>query len=67
MTSLHTLPVPHPTSTAHEHAWLIESRHTTSEGVLLYVRCGDCGTRRVDLQTFSAMPPAPLSVELHAR
>ncbi|PCE14777.1 hypothetical protein AUC47_15550 [Microbacterium sp. SZ1] len=67
MTSLHTLPVPHPTSAAHEHAWLIESRHATSEGVVLYVRCGDCGTRRVDLQAFPAMPPAALSVELDAR
>lgn len=67
MTSLHILPVPLPLSATHEHAWLIESRHPTSEGVVLYVRCGDCGTRRVDLQTSSAMPPAPVSVELDAR
>jgi len=66
MTSLNTLPVPRPTSPAHEHAWLTESRHRTSDGVVLYVRCLDCGTRRVDLQTLSTLPPAALSVELDA-
>jgi hypothetical protein len=67
MTSLHTLPIPRiPTApaAAHEHAWLIESRHRTSEGMLLYVRCEGCGTRRVDAQSHSHRPPTALSREL---
>lgn len=66
MTSLHTLPIPQPTVRPHEHAWLAESRHPTSEGVVVYVRCADCGTRRVDLQTAATAPPAALSAELRA-
>lgn len=65
MTSLHTLPIPQPTARPHEHAWHVDSRHATSEGVVVYVRCEECGTRRVDLQTRSTMPPTALSVELH--
>ncbi|WP_144874064.1 hypothetical protein [Microbacterium sp. 1.5R] len=64
MTTLHTLPLSRPTSLSHEHAWLVDSRHRTSEGVLLYVRCGECATRRVDLQTHPAAPPSAVSIEL---
>jgi hypothetical protein len=66
MTSLHTLPIPQQTAPSHEHAWLVESRHPTSEGVVVYVRCADCGTRRVDLQVAPTIPPAALSTELRA-
>lgn len=65
MTSLNTLPITHIVTPAktHEHAWLVESRHPTSEGIVLYVRCGDCGTRRIDLQTNPHMPPTAASTE----
>lgn len=45
----------------HEHSWATESRHPTSAGHVLYVRCTACGTRRVDLQGHREQPPAPLS------
>lgn len=62
MSSLHTLPVPCPIPVgAHEHSWLIESRHATSEGTILYVHCVGCGIRRVDLQAHPHSPPAALS------
>lgn len=66
MTALPTLPIPripHPTTT-HEHAWLVESRHPTSEGTVLYVRCAACAARRVDLQPHPHVPPTALSAEL---
>lgn len=65
MTTQNTLPIPRvrPPAETHDHAWLVESRHPTSEGVVLYVRCGDCGTRRVDLQSHPHTPPAALSRE----
>lgn len=68
MTSLHTLPIPRiPAHTAvHEHAWLVESRHRTSEGHVLYVRCSSCTARRVDVQAHAHLPPAALSRELGA-
>ena len=49
---------------AHEHGWSVESRHTTSAGYVLYVRCAGCGTQRVDLQEGDTLPPRPLSVEV---
>ncbi|WP_433584629.1 hypothetical protein [Microbacterium hydrocarbonoxydans] len=61
MTALHTRPIPQPITTAHEHAWSVESRHRTSDGTVLYVRCGDCGTRRVDVEQHPSMPPSALS------
>jgi hypothetical protein len=66
MTSLNTLPIPRirPTTAPHEHAWLVESRHPTSEGVVLYVRCTACGARRVDLQSHPHVPPTAMSAEL---
>ena len=65
MTSLHTLPIPRirPHAETHEHAWLVESRHPTSEGLVLYVRCAACDTRRVDLQRHPQTPPAALTRE----
>lgn len=33
---------------AHEHGWVTESSHTTSEGRIVYVRCVTCDARRVD-------------------
>ncbi|MFK4791612.1 hypothetical protein [Microbacterium sp. ZW T5_56] len=33
----------------HEHGWVTESRHRTSEGIVVYVRCVDCDARRVDV------------------
>lgn len=44
-----------------EHGWVTESRHATSEGVVLYVRCGRCGARRVDLQPIAPAVPVGLS------
>lgn len=61
MTSLHTLPIPRPIEATHEHAWLVESRHATSEGTVLYVRCAECGARRVDAQPHPTLPPEALS------
>ncbi|MGW9157856.1 hypothetical protein [Microbacterium sp. NPDC055665] len=68
MTSQNTLPIPRvrPSAETHEHSWVVESRHPTSEGVVLYVRCGDCGIRRVDLQSHPHTPPAALSTEAGA-
>ncbi|WP_245579895.1 hypothetical protein [Brevibacterium album] len=51
---------------AHEHGWRVESRHATSEGWVLYVRCGECGVRRVDLAKHPGAVPAALSVEVGA-
>ena len=48
----------------HEHGWRVESCHATSAGELSYVRCGECGTRRVDLQEPSHLTPVPISTEL---
>ncbi|MBQ3358142.1 MAG: hypothetical protein IJG47_04485 [Microbacterium sp.] len=58
MTSTDTLPILRPTTAlmAHEHFWLTESRHSTSEGIVVYVRCGACTARRIDLHPSSAAP-----------
>lgn len=61
MTALHTRPIPRQTASMHEHAWLVESRHPTSDGVVLYVRCDDCGVRRIDVQAHPQSPPTALS------
>lgn len=50
-------------ATAHEHGWGVESRHATSEGAVVYVRCTACGARRVDLQELPTLPPRALSAE----
>lgn len=49
---------------AHEHGWHTESRHVTSTGYVLYVRCGTCGARRVDAKNWGALVPSPTSAEL---
>ncbi|MFE7224848.1 hypothetical protein ACFU7D_08705 [Nocardioides sp. NPDC057577] len=49
------------TNATHEHGWLTESSHQTSEGRVLYVRCAQCGVRRVDLQPHPLLPPRSLS------
>ncbi|MDR6867624.1 hypothetical protein J2Y69_002228 [Microbacterium resistens] len=50
-----------PGEQEHEHAWLTESRHRTSQGELLYVRCTACSARRVDLLPSSGLPPTAAS------
>ncbi|MBW9208643.1 hypothetical protein KV100_03175 [Mumia sp. zg.B21] len=55
-----------PVST-HEHAWLTESHHATSDGMVRYVRCPECGARRVDLQRHPDAPPAGTSRVVDAR
>ena len=66
MTSLNSLPIPRvrPITKTHEHAWLVESRHPTSERVVLYVKYSGCGARRVDVQPHPNTPPGALSTEL---
>ncbi|HWV48469.1 MAG TPA: hypothetical protein VN035_03350 [Microbacterium sp.] len=62
MTSLHTRPIPRPdVQRVHEHGWITESRHSTSDGFVVYVRCAGCGARRVDLQRDSTTPPRTMS------
>ncbi|MCK3770902.1 hypothetical protein MZK47_14580 [Microbacterium aerolatum] len=62
MTALHTRPILRQApAVAHEHAWTAESRHRTSDGTVVYVRCTGCAARRVDLQQDSQRPPAGIS------
>ncbi|MEV0949494.1 hypothetical protein [Promicromonospora sp. NPDC050249] len=67
MTTIDTRPAPGTgtqetsTQTRHEHSWATESRHATSAGYVVYVRCTACGSHRVDLQGHREMPPAPLT------
>lgn len=64
MTTTETLLAPGTTDDTrggHEHAWTVESRHPTSAGHVLYVRCAACGTHRVDLQHHADAPPTALS------
>lgn len=48
----------------HEHGWTTQSSHTTSDGVVVYVRCESCGTQRVDLLRRGGLLPAAMSREL---
>ena len=50
-----------------EHGWSVESRHTTSIGLVLYVRCLRCGVRRVDVQEHVQVVPHALSAEIDSR
>ncbi|MDT0158485.1 hypothetical protein Q9R19_12700 [Microbacterium sp. ARD32] len=62
MTAPDTLPLRIPLPIRmHEHAWLTESAHATSEGEIVYVRCVGCAARRVDLRMHEALPPVPQS------
>ena len=63
MTAPQTLPLPLAAPSTHEHAWVVNSRHPTSEGVIAYVRCIDCGSHRVDLQTHPQQPMTALTRE----
>ncbi|MGJ0118709.1 hypothetical protein ACQ7HM_05840 [Williamsia sp. MIQD14] len=59
---MHPTPTENSTrSPTHEHAWLTESAHRTSDGTVLYVRCDDCGTRRIDIATRTDVPPTAVS------
>ncbi len=50
---------------AHEHAWMVESAHNTSGGMVLYVRCAaGCSARRIDLQGPMEVPPSAVSKEV---
>ena len=53
-----------PSALAHEHGWQVESQHQTSVGCVIYVRCGACGVRRVDVLRPGDQMPTPLSAEL---
>ena len=66
MTNLNTasLPTINRPARTHEHGWIVESSHATSLGRVLYVRCGGCGTRRVDVQEHGELPPVALSSEI---
>lgn len=56
-----TAPDPLSSIRVHEHSWLTESRHSVSDGVILYVRCSQCTARRVDLQPHAQLVPAGIS------
>lgn len=45
----------------HEHGWLVESAHRTSEGIVQYVRCAECGVRRVDVAAIPTVVPGAVS------
>jgi hypothetical protein len=51
----------------HEHGWAVESAHSTSDGRVLYVRCLECGARRVDLERRPETPPSALTHPAPAR
>ncbi len=63
MNASHTIPLA-PSASVHEHAWVTESVHRTSEGRVRYVRCADCAVRRVDVETAPVLPPAALTHEI---
>ncbi|WP_105548872.1 hypothetical protein [Arthrobacter sp. MYb227] len=47
---------------AHQHAWVVESAHHTSEGQVAYVRCvSGCAARRIDLRGAATVPGVALS------
>ncbi|HWC24916.1 MAG TPA: hypothetical protein VG502_21665 [Flexivirga sp.] len=61
MTPRHQAQILETAALATEHAWVTESRHPTSLGVVLYVRCADCGARRVDLHEARSIAPEGIS------
>ncbi|QMU96049.1 hypothetical protein FVO59_01675 [Microbacterium esteraromaticum] len=65
MTASHTLPLP-IIAPVHEHGWVTESAHRTSEGEVAYVRCIDCGARRVDLRAPQGLAPTAQSRAISA-
>ncbi|WP_295825287.1 hypothetical protein [uncultured Microbacterium sp.] len=63
MTASRTIPLA-PSASVHEHAWITESVHLTSDGRVRYVRCAGCSVRRVDVDTAALLPPAALTREI---
>jgi len=63
MTTSHAFPLT-TSASRHEHAWMTESVHVTSEGRVRYVRCVDCVARRVDVEAAPAVPPSALTREI---
>jgi hypothetical protein len=45
----------------HEHGWLVESQHSTTQGLVVYVRCAACRALRVDLQERPDVPPSAVT------
>lgn len=68
MTIFHTQEIQSPLEqgATHEHAWLLESQHTTSQGQVSYVKCAGCGARRVELNSRFEEPPTALSRTIRA-
>ncbi|GAA2887227.1 hypothetical protein [Microbacterium esteraromaticum] len=60
MTAPRTLPLP-TIAPVHEHGWVTESAHRTSEGEVVYVQCAACGMRRVDLRAPHDLLPTELT------
>lgn len=50
-----------------EHAWTLDSRHTTSTGIVRYTSCVRCRAHRVDLFTLGAITPTPISRVIEQR
>jgi len=67
MTDTLTVPLPHAAPRTHEHGWTAESRHPTSEGVVVYVRCAGCGARRVDVVPLGGILPNAASRPVSGR
>lgn len=51
---------------AHEHGWITESAHRTSEGIVAYVACASCRARRIDLRGYDASVPEAQSLVVGA-
>ncbi|PRI12340.1 hypothetical protein B4915_01275 [Leucobacter massiliensis] len=54
-------------SPSHEHGWCTESRHPSSAGTVVYVRCAGCGARRVDICDRPGGVPRALGREVTSR
>lgn len=67
MTVLQDQPGTGSTSEGQPHQWQVESRHGTSDGTVVYVRCTRCGARRVELQESPWLPPLAISREVAER
>jgi hypothetical protein len=63
MTPSRLLPAAAPTF-VHEHAWVTDSVHATSEGRVRYVHCAGCVARRVDLDPVGLVPASALTREI---
>jgi len=63
MTAPHTIPLA-ASASVHEHAWITESVHLTSDGRVRYVLCAGCSMRRVDVDAAAVVPPTALTREI---